>query len=445
MRLLITIILFLFLEIIQAQEVDIFGSIESIDSQKLSFVSIYQDGNLVALSDENGYFSFVCQYSDSLKLSVNSIGFKSVTKVLMLTKDNLKYQVDFVLDTDYNKLDEIRIIEKAINVFSINNWNILDYLIDKKNIFVLAEDIPKIYLYAFDIKGKFLSKKLLHTKYKELFISCLGGYHLIGNNECSEFLYINKSIEIKKKYKRKQFEDFLLPCKIKYDSILIFKGFQNLNKKIQFYYYNENKEKEIIFNVFNREKAKYTSKEYRELIYLYYKTINKENNDPNSVTFHYNIIEDGNWSGDLLDLVISYDLMLKVMWFKNISLKKINADIVNIDNKLFVFDFENNNYSIVPFAKNNSKGYKLNHFEGDFKTPKIITDIKTNINYIVSDNRDIYKITKIKHEISVSKIYEIDSKYFFPRRVSIIDNELYFLVYDNLHSMYNKIVKKKLF
>ncbi len=445
MRFLTIISLFLLTSITQGQKVDIFGSIESIDSQKLSFVSIYQDGNLVALSDENGYFSFVSEYYDTITLSVNSLGFKPITKKLILIKNRLKYQVDFVLETDYVKLEEINITEKAINVFDINNWNILDYLINENNIFILTEDIPKTYLYVFDIKGKLLSKKLLDTKYKKLFISCLGGYHLIGNNEGSEFLYINQSIEIKKKYKRKEFEDFLLPCKLKYDSILIFKGFQNLNKRVQFYYYNENKEKEIIFDVFNVVEAKYTSKEYRELIHLYYKTISKENNDPNSVIFHYNIIEDGNWSGDLLDLVISYDLMFKVMWFKNISLKKINADIINIDNKLFGFDFENNKYGMIPFAQNSSNDYKLNHFEGNFKTPKIITDTKTKINYIVSDNRDIYKITKIKDEISVSKIYEIDSKYYFPRRISIADNQIYFLIYDNTKSLYNQIVKKELF
>ncbi len=444
MRLLKIISFFLFTGIVQGQKIDVFGSVQSSVGEKLSFVSIYQNDNLVTLSNQNGYFSFICEYSDSLKVSVNMIGFKPMKKILTLVKNRKKYQVDFVLETDYVRLDEIRITEKPINLFDINDWNILDYLIDEDNIFVLAEDIPKLYLYVFDIKGKLLSKNLLKMKYKQLFVSCLGGYHLIGEDQCCEFLYKNKSIAIKEKYTRSQFEDFLLPCKLKYDSTLIFKVFKDVNKRIQFYYYNEDKEKEIIFDVYNAEEAKYTSREYRELISLYYLTINELNSAPDRLRYYYNIIEDGSWSGELQDLAISKELVAMVMWVKNSLLKKINADIVNIDNDLFVFDFENNNYGIVPFSGKDSKDYELTHFESEFKKPEIITDIITNVNYIVSDNREIYKIIKNKDKISFDRIYEIGSEYYFPRKISIIDNKLYFLIYDNQKSMYSQIGRKDL-
>ncbi len=441
----LTIISFLLLTgIIQGQKVEIFGSIQSSTGEKLSFVSIYQNDNLVAMSNQNGYFSLVSEYSDSLSLSVNMIGFKPMTKILTLVKHKKKYQVDFVLETDYVKLDEIRISEKAINVFDLNDWNILDYLIDENNIFVLAEDIPKLYLYVFDIKGKLLSKGLLETKYKKLFVSCLGGYHLIGKEQCREFSYKNKSINIKKEYTKNEFEKFLQPCQLKYDSTLIFKEFEAFNKMIQFYYYNEDKVKEVIFNIFNTDEANYANSEYSKLITFYYVTVNRLNNDINSLKFYDNIIEDGTWSGDIDDLAITFELMHKVMWFKNIALKKISADIVRIGSELFVFDFENNNYGIVPFATNESKENELNPFEESFKKPQIITDIITNVSYIVSDNREIYKIIKNKDKISFDKIYEISSEYYFPRRISIMDNQLYFLLYDNTKSMYNQVVRKEL-
>ena len=366
-----SVLFFLLPIFLNAQSITIYGLIKSNQEQPVRFASISINNKYVAMSDNNGFYSFSFNYTDSIKLSIKSLGYKTIEKIVKIDDLKKKYKMDFILELKPVKLNEVYIEAKTTSLFKKEDWNILDFLIDKDVIIVLARDIPKLYLYVFNMNGKLLSRKHLTSEYNRLYKSCLGRYHLIGEKQNSEFAYSKDKIIIVKKYDRKQFEKYISPCVLKYNSKFIFKEYTQFNKRIRYFYYDENKVRKNIYEVFDKESAEYTQKDYYEIINLYYKTINKSN-DIESGKYYTNIIKENEWNGDLDDLAITADLMFKIMWFKNISLKEANAKIVEIDNKLYVLDFVNK--KIVQVDINGSNEIKGEIFIKKCKTPQISTD-----------------------------------------------------------------------
>ena len=435
------LVLFFLLPIyLNAQSITVYGLVKTRDEQPVSFASLFMNNKYVAMSDENGFYSFSCQYVDSIKLAVKSLGYSKKEKIVKIGTLKKKYKIDFKLELRPVKLNEVQIEAKAISLFEKEDWNILDFLIEKDIIIVLARDIPNLYLYFFDINGKLLSREHLNSDYTRLFKSCSGGYHLIGEKYNLEFTYNDKKLKIIKKYTRKQFDDFLLPCVLKYHSNFIFKEFTQFNKRIRYFYYDKNKERKIIYEVFDKESAEYAQKDYFDIINLYYKTID-ESNDIESKKYYTNVIGDKDWNGDLDDLAITSDLMFKIMWFKNISLKEANAKIVEIDNKLYVLDFVDK--KIVKVNINGRNEIIADILIRKCKSPQIVTDMVDNKKYLICNNKDVFELNKENNKISLTKLYKIKSYFRFPRKIKIYNNEIFFLKYDNIKTTYNKIVKLK--
>lgn len=443
MKAIIAITLFFLAFNISAQKIFIYGTVKSVSGQAVIGSSILINDEIMAITDINGFYSMETTKKDSIVVKVKYLGFASQIKKLPIVADTIRYNLDFILKLEPFLLDEVYIEAKARSLFEKDDWTILDYIIDDNVIIVLATEVPKLYLYVFNLKGKLLIKKLLDQQYKNIIKSCLGGLHLIGDENCSEFIVKNSTIEIKNSYSRTLYDSFLASCIMGFDSIYIFKSYSDFNKNITFYCYNHDKSKKVLYEVFDKEAAYYARKDLNDIIASYYKTIFKMNNDSNSIKIADNIIERGEWNGDLEDLAITDDLMFKILWFKNVSTKKINAELTQINNKLFVVDFVNNEIINANF-NNVDKKKKLIHV-GKCKNPSLMIDPLKDDTYLTCDNYDIYEIKELENEIFINKIYEISSNIYHPKKKSIYNGVLYFMSYDNTKATYNKINKLKLY
>lgn len=432
------IVCILYSYVVFSQKNFIFGTVYDANGEKINSATILENGKFVATSNIDGTYTFLTSSKDSILVAINILGYKSETKSLYFLSNVSRYELNFNLNLNPVLLNDILIEGKSLSLYEKDNWTIYDYFIDKELIFVLAKEIPKSYLYIFNLNGKLRVKKELSNEYISLFKSCIGGYHLIGSENCSEFKYLNGSISIGQSYKRQKFEDFLSPCIFRYDSIYIFKSFSDFNKKISFYYYDKNKTRKILYEIVDKESLILTVSEYKDIIKTYFKTIN---NDSLNINLNDNIIENYDWNGDLEDLAISTELMFMVMWFKNITLKKLNVDIFKLGDEIFVIDFDNK--EIIALNNSNKENIKFQFYLEKSKIPILIADNLNFKSYFINDNYALFEISKIKNNVNVNRIFDINSGFYFPKKFTIYNNELFFINYDNVHSTYNKISKIK--
>lgn len=439
-------ILYLFIlslsQSIYSQTIEVRGIISSEKGQAINGATVLANDKIVAISDVNGYFSFQTDYRDKILLSIRHIGYTVFDYKVIPQKGKSIYNIKITLKESPVELNEITIESKAVSVFKKKDWIILDYLVFDSTIVVLSKEFKDILLYTFEYSGKFLSKEKLSYPYKSLYISCLGGLHLIGKEQCQEFEIEDGEIYFNDIYQTAKFYNFIKPCCLVYKNTPIFKDFLNHNQKAVYYYFDDSKTKQHkIFVAFNELNFSSVNKGYNRIISLYYYSISHPQISDISNDFDKeNIIETGDWDGDLLKLAISDDLFRMISNFINIESRPINTHLDIIKDKLFLFDFSNNRILNLDLNGEIMSDVKIKNSK--CKRQNIVKDESNDVIYLVCNEQSIFKLNYQKGETDL--VFSMPEEYLFPKKIMINNGNLFFIHYDYTKYSYNQLVKTKL-
>ncbi len=439
-------ILYLFIlslsQSIYSQTIQVRGIISSEKGQVINGATILANDKIVAISDFNGYFSFQTGYQDTILLNIRHIGYAAFDYTVIPQKGKSFYNLKITLKDVTVELSEIMIESKAVYVFDKKDWIILDYLVYDSTIVVLSKEFKDIFLYTFEYSGKLISKEKLSYPYKSLYISCLGGLHLIGKEQCQEFEIEDGDIYFNDIYQTDKFYNFIKPCCLVYKNTPVFKDFLNHNQKAVYYYFDDSKTNQHkIFIVFNELNSRSVNKVYNRIISLYYYSISHPQMSDISYDFDKeNIIEAGDWDGDLMKLAISDSLFDMISNFINIESKPVNTHLDIIEDKLFLFDFSNNRILNLGLDGKIISNVKINN--NKCKRQNIVKDVSNDKVYLVCNEQSIFKLNYQTGETDL--VFSIPEEYLFPKRIKINSGDLFFINYDYAKYSYNQLVKTKL-
>jgi len=179
----------------------------------------------------------------------------------------------------------------------------------------------------------------------------------------------------------------------------------------------------------------------KRIINIYYRAVANPNRKDISYGFKKeNIIENGQWDGDLMKLIISDTLFNHISNFINIDSRPIKTYLEIINNKLFLFDFSNNR--ILNLDINGTINSEVEIEQRKCRNQKIIKDDVGDIIYLICNDNDIFELNPQTGEAKLK--YTISSDYLYPKNVYINDGELYFMSYDYSKYTFNKLIRIKL-
>jgi hypothetical protein len=321
------------------QNISISGVVRSTEGVPLEQAEIYVNDSLCGLSNTNGFYVVSIPFNTDIYVGVYTLGYRGLQKEFHPVLEDLNLIIDFELEVEAFRLEQVEIVTKAVNLFSKTDWYIYDFLIHEHKLFVLGREFPDYFLYIFDLTGKLVLKKPLDYKFDLLHKSCLGGLHLAGKEFCRQVNIGPDSIALGEPYAREKFDGLILPCKIVYKSIPIFESRTAYNQVKKYYSFTKNHHIYDILTVSNQDNIHYAEDIYKEIMQEYLREINKRKTS--SVEYVDNKFENPSWAGSLDDLSITSKLMLKISMFKGTVSRSIAAEIFQQDSLLYVIDLEN--------------------------------------------------------------------------------------------------------
>ena len=427
---------------ILSQTYNIYGKVISEYGESLSGVSIFQNGNFMTLTNNKGEYLFYSDIIRNVNITAKLYGYNVKSNQIFITAKDSIYNLDFILDIKSINLNKIEIKAKSINAFSKTDWTILDFAVLDSCIVVLAKVGRKSSIFLFSQNGKLISKNWLNENYNKIEISCLGGVHLVGKMICSEIKIIKRKVVFIEKYSRKNFNDLLANCCVTYDSISIFKELSKHNKMIVYYYFDKKiKKSKKIIKIFDEKAFRFAKSQYNRIIKEYYKTIASPGvNEINADFPAYNIIEEGEWDGDLTQLMISNELIKMIGFYRFVLSHPLKSKILNISKKLYVFDFINN--QIININLDGDIIAKLSISLDKCSDLIVLKDDKLPNVYLICNHNRVFSLDMNN---GITNLVYTFNNIRFPEDFSVHNDCIYFKSYDIASSRYTKLHRVKLY
>ena len=441
------LILFLALSIeLSAQDLLITGKVLTEENVRLAGATVEVNQTTGTVVDEEGKFEVKVENQDQkISLRVRMIGYETLDTIIQteLTKIHLELRLK---ETYYDQPELIVSDKKIKNIFDKDDWVILDSKIYKGFLFLIYIEANKRYIGLAKLNGVFVNQLKLDKKYDRIKESCMETLYLIGKNDYAVLktntdltfdLENGKSIDDIKKY--------IDPCLFKLANQYVFKSYAKHNKEVNYFTYNEDKKQELILQLKDEKARRVAQSYYNDIIRLYYQGISgsKEEAIDEGVGGGVNIIERGEWSGDLEDLIGTLDpeIIFAISYYRNIEAQPIKILELKWQNRGYLIDLLNiEAYEIL----NNIKGTKkLKINNGDLIKKKqrytVIQDKDRSVNYLIDKSHQLYSLSVKEEEIKIESFFKIDKADAFVRNVIINDDFLYYVYQPNRLSPYTKI------
>lgn len=449
MNLKITLPLFFFLllcisiNLTSAQKINIEGKVTSqADAIPLLGATVQVNEQFNTLSDEEGAFSVEVEEQEQYRIVVRMLGYETVDTTIRTSFD--KIFLDVEMKEALFDLPSIEIMASSFNAFDFEGWNILDFdfLEDRLLVLYLLGRERRIGL--FNQNGLMLFSVELEDKYDQIFTSCSGKIHLVGDGGGVE-LYIQKDqINFLKTYKRQLFDDLIQPCVAVCKQERVFKNLSDHNKKARYFKYPDPQSPVLITEIFDKKSAKVAQSYYNEIIGLYYLTVSSSGQGAIDEGFTKdNVIARGHWSGDLFDLIISNDLLAAVAYYRNVESMPIDVREFGFNDKLYLMDFVNEQLLKIDTEKPGTSKLKITGFDWHRKT-KVLQDKITGNVYLLSPDDELFEFNINEKSCSLKKLLDLKFIGNFPKGFQVFNNEFYYFSYSGTNNRTAQLLKVSL-
>lgn len=333
--LLISSLLFLCGMTLLAQRDDALVNVEIIVSDNhgnvLRDVAIYNSMNrLIGITNHEGITWISAQYSDAIIIS--HISFEP--KVIKISESDL-YEKEFnnfimivTLEHKTHVLLEVTIVEKKPQLAYENKevW-VLDYSVDEKGIMAVTSDGKKSYLLHLGFEQDTISIKEIDKKldilYREiLYRDIFGNTHLMSLDSAFQIHSVKDNLQLLYGVTLEKHQSVFKNIEALTDSIVVTKKKLYSGQEVVYFYTNRNNGKtEVLCDVYGSSRE--MAKNWRMDEIRLKRALNPGTSD--FVNPYEKPVEWETFEADML---------------KRVMLQEIYVPLLNIDNKIYIFDFQ---------------------------------------------------------------------------------------------------------
>lgn len=436
-KLLLTITLLLCGMTLLAQKDDAFVNVEIIVSDNqgnvLKDVAIYNSNNrLIGITNHEGITWISARYSDVIIIS--HLSFEP--KVIKISESDL-YEKEFnnfimimTLEQKSHVLPEVTVVEKKPQLAYENKevW-VLDYSVDKKGIMAVTSDGKKSYLLHLGFEQDTISIKEIDKKldilYREiLYRDIFGNTHLMSLDSAFQIHSVKDDLQLLYGVTLEKHQSTFKSIEALTDSIIVTKKKLYSGQEVVYFYTNRNNGKtEVLCDVYGSSLE--MAKNWR-IDEIRMKRATSAGNE-----FAAN---NKNYERPIERESLEEDMLKRVM------LQEIYVPLLNIDNKIYIFDFQKDY-----IYKYDEKGKYLGKTEISFHLKsryarrdaldnpwdkKLIYDKARKEVYAQYISSGTVTLKKIDLENgNIINTYVLDDHYF-PENIQVYDGVIYYQFID---------------
>ncbi|MEZ5056344.1 MAG: carboxypeptidase-like regulatory domain-containing protein [Saprospiraceae bacterium] len=394
------------------------------------------------ISDETGNYSLKIPRRP-FALTASYIGYESLTqKIYFEDLQKLKgnqLKLHFTLSTSSTDLPTAEVTAQKIQTLYENTRQIIrDFDLVENLLLVLLQERKTSFLSLQTEDGEVLDTLILPFKGLKLHKGCTGAYHVAGDFKALELNIENQKIRAIKTYFAEDFEASVLPCQFSSPDYIIYKQhLERNNRSIYFAIDRYLGDRTILKEVFDQSKTDAARQYYREIINDYYLAVGSDR--------YFNIIEDGRWNGDLMDLAVTNDLMVKIWYYERIVLNPVSSFSFQQNGNTLVFDHTNDSLyffspSMLPLSKIAIEYPKEENFKDD-----LYQDQTTQKIFSKCDRKGQLSFHEINVKTGTTKsIYSLENRFYFPTEIKLKDGAAYFIAQTSPSNPYRQIYKQYL-
>lgn len=423
-----------------SQTVILDGTILTIDQQALEGVSIEYEEKKGVITDQNGKFKLNLENQKQYTLKVRSLGFIDLDTTIIAT--DKQPSIVLTLRKQTYVQPEIVVTEKINTLFKQKDLIVKDLVVQDGQIYTLYLQNNKRYLSLSNLKGIQLSKILLDKKYNELYKSCSDRLYLKSKKELIETSSLNKEIKLSQsKINIDDFNKFMAPCMDKLKEQFIFKKFSDHNKRVSYFKYDQEKKQQLLYQIFDTDAFQVVSSYYYEIIAMYAKAISQP--EPGAIDEgieRENMIRMGEWSGDLIDLVINNEILFAVSYYQNVEARAFDTYEFKHKEKLYIVNTIKK--EIIAYSSLSMQAQKISmnsEFKWD-KLKKVLYDKKAKRIFLLLEKNKIYELIINKNKASIKAIKNIEGSWKYKKALQIYDGNLYYFYQPNLSQLNTAVI-----
>lgn len=448
-----TVLLILFALIslkMNGQQTEIVGKILSEKDSALIGATIIVNDSIGTVSGRDGLFAIKMKgLTQAVTLQVRRIGYETLD-TLIETKA-LKTYLEIKLKKTVYSQPEVEVVDKKITkIFDKKDWVILDLKIYQNLLFLIYLEGDKRYVGRAKTNGVFIDKIAVREKYDRMKEACTGSLYFLARDGYAILKMdadSTSAFALEAGASINDIKDYIEPCLFKVDNKYLFKSYARHNKVVNYFRYNEAKKTELVIRLYDQAAAEVAQSYYREIIGMYYQAVaNPSPDDIDAGIERENLIARGEWSGDLMDLMINTDIHFAVSYYQNIEARPIKTIEFKWEDEGYVFDHLN---QLVYRISTRSGEAEALYMKGDYLKDKkadyqLIQDKARNINYLIDDKDQLFYMKITNDAVSLTPAFTIEEKFSFVKYVSIHDGVLYYVYKPNRTTPYTQIKTKKL-
>ena len=338
-------ILFIFLQtvLVSQKSQNILIEIRSIEDVVIPSAHLILDAADHYISNKKGQIQ-IHSTSNLLEVQISHIGYIELDTTINI-KQNQVHTI-FLKSSSYI-IDPVTISDKQ-RLFEKNNWSITDITYHEYGFVVSATENSKKHIYLFDKNGVQILKTRTKFKHNSIIHGLkIGHFHLMNNIAGQEIMVSTDTIIFLNIEPIETYEKTLDHFKFTNSNYTIAEEWAAHNKRFTLSIIdNRTFTKEPFYISFDEENYKRSQSVYREIIGLYFKDSYKANPLAKPGDISDNIVQDGTWSGDLVDLLVTDTIQEVYNYYKSLYCQEVAVSTKVTNDQLFILDDHKRTMSI---------------------------------------------------------------------------------------------------
>lgn len=420
----------------------IIGSVKTVEGQPLSGASIVLNQVKGTVSDESGQYQIdVDKESQSVVIQFRMLGYATIDTVITDLKDFAV--VDVMMDAVVFDQPTIVIQADRFDAFDQESWRILDIEMYKGKLLVLYLKAGDRILEMFTPEGISMQRSIVTESCNSIFVSCMGGLHLVGEERCVEYAVMGNRLSPQKEYARLMYDKSMAPCMQKKSDHIVLRYWSEHNKKAKFVKYQD-QELTVLHEIYDELSATTAQSYYREIIGKYnFFTNNPKEGAIDEGIPRENIIVDGSWSGDLLELAINNDLHFMIAYYLGVEARPLDIEEIVWKDRLYIFDVVNEKVLRLGEEEKSTKEYNVPNWDWDKKFELIIDNVVDQL-YLFKNKRELYAVD---FKDGICQLSMVDQLQLADRKAfggALHDGWFYYYTLDIIEGMKSQVHRVKL-
>lgn len=205
-------------------------------------------GALVQVNDSTGVFTnekgqyLLRQAQRPNELAVRRLGYFSQRIVLHAAEfQQQKRQLDITLSAQDAPLPEVDIVaqKRAVVAEEKGRQYIYDYEFAGENLLLLLRERRQHLLRLVTESGEVLSQMELPDRFFQLYQSCAGGLHLVGEKSAHELILNALHIDTFPRYPIQKFRQIIEPCVLHHHGHYFYRRSEQINQALRYWHYDQ--------------------------------------------------------------------------------------------------------------------------------------------------------------------------------------------------------------